>query len=249
MRKNFLAVVATCAALLLCGCATNDPDSVEANDPFEPVNRTMFDLNQAIDRNAALPAAVFYRSAVPGGVRFGVHNFLSNLNLPVTFANDVLQGQIERASEALGRFTINSSIGVAGFFDVATDWGLPDHSEDFGQTLGYYGMGEGPYLVLPLLGPKPPRDFAGTYVDAFFSPVAYIDFKGRAYWALARAALTTVDTRSANIDLLREIERSSVDYYATMRSLYRQRRNDAIRNGNTDVPPADWDFLIPFTRR
>ncbi len=242
MRKQFLAVVVACAALVLSGCASGEADSTDANDPLESVNRAVFDFNQSLDRHAALPAASFYRSAVPGDVRFGVHNFLSNLNLPIAFANDVLQGQAERAAQALGRFTVNSTIGVAGLFDVATDWGMPEQSEDFGQTMGYYGVPEGPYVVLPLIGPKPPRDFAGSYVDAFFTPLAYIHFKGRAYWGLARSALTTVDRRSANIDLLREIERSSIDYYATMRSLYRQRRADAINNGANDPPSAFWDF-------
>jgi phospholipid-binding lipoprotein MlaA len=235
MRKILLPVLSALAVLMLSGCATSEQDAAEANDPLESVNRVVFDFNQRIDKGAALPAATFYRSAVPGGVRFGVHNFLSNLNLPIAVANNVLQLHPGRAGEAAGRFVINSTIGVAGLFDVASDWGLPEQSEDFGQTMGYYGIGEGPYLVLPLIGPKPPRDFAGSYVDAFFSPLAYIHFKGRAYWGLARSALTTVDRRSANIDLLREIERSSVDYYATMRSLYRQRRNDAIRNGVDDA--------------
>lgn len=234
MRKRFLPVVSVLLAIVLCGCATKDPDAVDANDPLEPMNRVFFGFNQMLDHNAALPAATFYRSAVPGDLRFGVHNFLSNINLPIAVANDVLQGQLTRAGDASGRFIINTTLGVAGLFDVATDWGLLEQSEDFGQTLGYYGVPEGPYVVLPLLGPKPPRDFAGSYVDAFFSPLAYVHFKGRAYWGLARSALTTVDRRSSDIELLREIERSSVDYYATMRSLYRQRRADAIRNGAED---------------
>ena len=237
MRKQLLPIVSALLVIVLGGCATKDPDAVEANDPLEPANRVMFNFNQLLDRNAALPAATFYRAAVPGDLRFGVHNFLSNLNLPIAVANDMLQGQVTRAGDASGRFVINSTLGVAGLFDVATDWGLPEQEEDFGQTLGYYGVPEGPYLVLPFLGPKPPRDLAGSYVDAFFSPLAYVHFKGRPYWALARSALTTVDKRSANIELLREIERSSVDYYATMRSLYRQRRADAIKNGVEDGQP------------
>ncbi|HEY5347691.1 MAG TPA: VacJ family lipoprotein [Rhizomicrobium sp.] len=222
--------------LFAAGCASADnKEAAAADDPLEPTNRAVFRFNQSLDRNAALPVASFYASTVPNPLRTGVHNFLSNLDGPVDAANSMLQVHFDEAGTALGRFTVNSTIGVGGIFDVATGWGMPDRNEDFGQTLGYYGVGQGPYLVLPLRGPSAVRDFAGSYIDGYFSPLYYVHYNGRQYVGLVRASLGSVDNRSANIMTFREIERSSVDFYATMRDYYRQRREAAIRNGKPDM--------------
>jgi phospholipid-binding lipoprotein MlaA len=149
---------------------------------------------------------------------------LNNLGGPVTAANDVLQLEFENAGIAASRFIINTTIGVVGIFDVATDWGLPEAHRDFGETLGVYGVPPGPYLVLPFRGPSAVRDLAGSYVDGYFTPLRYARYSGRNYVGLVRSSLGSIDNRSANIVTYRDIERASVDYYATMRAYYLQRR-------------------------
>lgn len=218
----------------LAGCATA-PDSIEQNDPFEQLNRDVFTINHSLDNQVALPVATFYHSVAPGPIREHLHYFLTNLHLPVTFANDVLQGHFERGAQAIGRFATNSTLGFAGVFDVATAWDMPYHQEDFGQTMGFYGVGEGPYLVLPLLGPAVPRDLAGGFVDHYLDPLGYIKWHHKFIWSWTRSALAFVDSRSRSVDTLREIQRSSIDLYATTRTLYRQSRDAEIRNGQPDV--------------
>jgi phospholipid-binding lipoprotein MlaA len=199
----------------------------------------MFWINQKLDRNAALPAAVFYKSSVPDGFRDGLHNVFSNVAMPITFANDILQGEVSRAGVAAKRFGVNTTIGILGVTDPATDMGLPLQPEDFGQTLGVYGVPAGPYVVLPLLGSSLPRDAVGRiYVDHYFSPLSYFDYSGRYYVSLGARIFSTVDGRARSIDDLRDIERSSVDYYAAMRDVYIKRREDQVENKTPkDVDP------------
>jgi phospholipid-binding lipoprotein MlaA len=220
-RKTFSLLAALALGAALCGCASAPgPD-----DPLEPVNRIFFDFNQRLDRNAALPAASYYADTVPSPVRVHVHNVLANLSGPVTAANYLLQGEFDFAGEAMGRFLVNSTAGVAGVFDVATDWGLPERSRDFGLTLGNVGIPEGPYLVIPFGGSSALRDLAGSYVDGYFSPLRYVgSYSGRPYVGLVKNLVGSVDNRSQNIDAYRDIERNSVDFYATMRAQYLQRR-------------------------
>lgn len=224
------AIGALC--LSLCACATKpaNPD-----DPLEGMNRAFFDFNQKLDKRAALPVATFYASAVPTPIRTGVHNFLSNINLPITFANDILQFEFTRAGYTLKRFCVNTTVGLLGLMDVASDWGIPYHTEDFGQTLGYYGVPGGPYLVLPLMGSTQPRDLGGRYVDHYFNAFGYLAWDGKVYYSLFQSALSTVDSRSRNINTLRNIERQSIDMYATVRSLYLQNRTNQIRNDRPDM--------------
>jgi phospholipid-binding lipoprotein MlaA len=233
MMRELSAVVFLAAGLALSGCASDDPTGV--NDPYEQTNRSVFEMNQKVDRAVLLPSAKFYVEVVPKPARDGLHNVLTNLDLPITFANDVLQGEFSRAGDTVTRFGVNSTIGMAGLFDVATKWGVPYHSEDFGQTLGTWGVGEGPYMVLPFLGPDPPRDAAGQVVDVFLDPTTYIKIRAHLWWSVARESTTVLDLRSRNIDTMDSIERTSVDYYATVRSLYRQARDAEIRNGKTNV--------------
>jgi phospholipid-binding lipoprotein MlaA len=221
---------------VLAGCATtSNPDSLAQNDPYEPTNRHIFELNQSLDKHVARPVAVFYNHAVPEPFRLGLHNVLYNMDLPVTFANDVLQGEPSRATQTFARVFINTTLGLGGLIDFATKMGVPDHTEDFGQTLGTWGVGEGPYFVAPLLGPAPPRDLGGRVVDYGFDPFTYIRFDGYKTMGYARAGLEILDLRARNVTTLDEIERTSVDYYATQRSLYRQYRNSEIRNGKPDT--------------
>lgn len=227
--SKFLAV---CAGLLLAGCAT---DPTGANDPYQETNRAVFDFNQKVDKYALEPTARAYVAVVPDPAREGIHNFLLNLDLPVTFANDLLQGDATRATQTFTRFFMNSTIGIGGLFDPASSAGVVYHKEDFGQTLGTWGVGEGPYIVLPFLGPDPPRDAGGQIVDIFLDPSTYIPIREHIWWSAGRRTLAIIDLRSRNLDTVENIERGSVDYYASVRSLYRQLRNNAIRNGQPDV--------------
>lgn len=215
--------------LTLAGCTS--VQNWSNHDPLEGFNRKMFWINQKLDRNAALPAAVFYRSSVPGDFRDGLHNVLTNLGLPVTFANDVLQGHFQRAEKAAARFGVNTTMGLLGVNDPAADMGYLEQREDFGQTLGVYGVPPGPYVVLPLIGSALPRDWFGRiYVDHYFSPLSYLDYGGRYYVSLGVRVFSTVDGRARVIDDYHDIERSSVDYYAAMRDVYLKRRQDQIDN-------------------
>ncbi|MDE2133231.1 MAG: VacJ family lipoprotein [Alphaproteobacteria bacterium] len=235
MRQSSLFLAVALVAVLTAGCATSTPEAIAQNDPYESTNRAVFNANMSLDRNFAKPVAKFYNHAVPVPVRDSIHNILTNLDKPVVFGNDLLQGEATRASQTLERFTLNSTIGVAGMFDVATIMGVPDHSEDFGQTLGVWGAGEGPYLVLPFVGPDPPRDLTGDVVDIFMDPLTYIKFHGSDTWYAVRTGASVLDLRARNVDTVEQIERTSIDFYATTRSLYRQYRNSEIRNGAPDI--------------
>ena len=232
MLRFYCAAIAVTS--LLAGCANSQGDAV--NDPLEPINRKVFAFNQTLDNRAALPAATYYKSAVPDGAREGVHNFLSNLTLPVTFTNDVLQGEETLAGKAACRFGVNTTAGILGVMDPATGMGFPEDDEDFGKTLAVYGVPGGPYMVLPFLGSTLPRDLAGKIlVDHYFNPLGYVTYDGKLYVSLTEKLLKLVDQRSRHIEALRSIERSSIDYYAAMRSIYLQRRDN--KAGNADVAP------------
>jgi len=233
-RLQISSIVFSVCALgsLLGGCATSSsPD----NDPYESFNRKMFAVNDTLDRNVALPASKVYVHVVPEPARDGVHNVLDNLNSPVTLANDLLQFEPKRAVQTVGRCIVNTTIGLGGLIDVATPMGIPAHEEDFGETLAIWGVGEGPYLVLPLIGPSNPRDLTGRLVDIGFDPLTYTGMRSKGWWMGSRQLLTLLDERSRNIDTLDELKKSSVDLYATMRSLYRQHRNAEIHGGKPDL--------------
>lgn len=232
---KFSLVVFFAASLFVSGCASTPGASTADNDPYEATNREMFALNQKLDKAVALPVAKFYVRAVPEPARDGVHNFLTNLNSPVVFANDVLQGEPERAGQTFGRFAFNSTIGLGGLIDVASKMGIPGHDTDFGITLGIWGFDEGPFLMLPLLGPAPPRDLVGKVVDIFLDPLTYVSFRSKIYYDIGLGTMGLIDLRAQNIETLESIERTSVDYYATTRNLYLQYRKAAVNRGKPDV--------------
>jgi phospholipid-binding lipoprotein MlaA len=238
MQKRSSLFAALAASLMLTACATKDPQSLAQHDPFEPTNRAIFDFDVKLDHAVATPVAKFYRSAVPQPARQGIHNALDNLHAPVVLANDVLQGESEKAGDTIGRFVINSTVGVAGLLDVAASLGIPAHDNDFGITLGKGGAAEGSYLVLPFIGPRPPRDLVGSGVDIAFDPLTYMTWNNSSLYMVIRGGLGVLDSRAANIDAVESIERSSIDFYATTRSLYRQNRNAQIRGdaANEDLP-------------
>lgn len=238
--RSILPAFAALLALLLAGCATrppaDDPEAVaefrENNDPAEPFNRAMLDVHQAIDRSVLVPVARGYRAVVPAPVRTGVRNVLGNLRTPVILVNDMLQGEPRRAGDTLGRFVINTTLGLGGIFDVAASrFGVRGHSEDFGQTFARWGVGEGPFLFIPILGPSNPRDLTGSVADVAADPLSWFG-QGIVVSALTgtRAGMTVVNTREGLLDPLAQLEQGSIDYYATLRSIYRQRRQAEIAN-------------------
>jgi phospholipid-binding lipoprotein MlaA len=236
MRRANAIIAALVLGFALAGCATAPGDGPhDPNDPFEAMNRRIFEASLATDRYVTLPAARAYRAVVPKGVRTSVRNFLNNLDAPVIFTNDILQGELERAGVTLARFGINTTAGLAGFVDVADHLGLPRHSEDFGQTLAIYGIGEGPYLFLPFVGPANPRDLVGWGVDLLFDPLTFVHWGDKWPVPYIRGAIDQVDLRERNIETLDDIQRTSIDFYGSVKSLYRQTRNNEIENGETQV--------------
>lgn len=241
------------AAAVVGGCATRptDPEELtiyrEINDPFEPMNRAVFWFNDKLDIVLLRPVAIGYRKVVPGGVRAGIGNFLDNLESPVILMNDLLQGEWQQAQDTVGRFMANTILGLGGVIDIASGAGIPKHSEDFGQTLAVWGVESGPYLVLPVIGPSSFRDGVGLAVDSVadpFGPLAWGNDEQEA--VVARWALDTVDWRADNIETIDDLRRSSLDFYAAIRSAYRQRRAAVINNGNGGPggpDGADFDAL------
>ena len=236
--KALVPLILVVTALGLSACATKDPASLAQNDPWEPTNRAIFDLDIQLDHAVARPIAEAYVAVFPDLARAGIHNALTNLNAPVVFVNDALQLDGDKAGDTAGRFLVNSTAGLGGFIDVASKLGIPYHDNDFGITLGKGGAGEGSYLVLPVAGPKPPRDLVGAGVDIIFDPLTYITFHGSDTWAIVRTGVGVLDTRASNLDAVESVERSSIDFYATTRSLYRQDRAAAIKDDatNSDLP-------------
>jgi phospholipid-binding lipoprotein MlaA len=224
------------AATLLAMPALAQDD--EVNDPLEPLNRGIFEFNRVFDGLLLEPAARIYRMATPRFFRTGVRNFLANLSTPVVFVNDVLQGEPHRAELTLGRFMMNTILGLGGLIDVGGMLGMPErHFEDFGQTLAVHGTGPGPYLMLPLLGPSTGRDAVGRVVDLGFDPLTVTGAAGVGIlidptaFGLARTGTETLSAREDSLDEIDELKRSSIDLYAAVRSYYLQFRAYEIRNG------------------
>lgn len=262
-----VAATAVVALFLATGCATppppGDKDAVaeyhEINDPAEPTMRAIFEFNRALDTMLLKPAATAYKDLLPKAVQNRVYNFLNNLRSPIIFINDVLQGDMKRAGDTFIRFLINSTVGVLGLGDPASDLGYAFHDEDFGQTLAIWGLQDGPYVMLPVFGPSNPRDAVGMVVDFFIDPFSlWVRNTDRDGLVISRTATRAIDSRARHFDAIEDLEKSSLDYYASIRSLYRQRRADEIRNGkgsanvpapsinqapDGDVPSVDGDEI------
>lgn len=210
------------------------------NDPLETMNRAIFDFNEGFQDVLLRPIAKFYNNSVNVTVRQGISNFLDNLSSPVIFANDLLQGEFERALTTFGRAFINTTLGIFGLADVASELGIEQHDEDFGQTLAVYGMGEGFYLVLPIFGPSSPRDAIGKLViDSYLDPLGlWLDNTDRENIEYTLTGAEGLDEYAGIVDELNQVKKTSVDYYAAVRSLYRQKRKSEIRNGSIlELPP------------
>ena len=230
LHKFFTLSLAVGASLFLTACAgaSHDP-----SDPMEGFNRGVFKFNDAVDTAVLAPVAKGYRAAVPQPARTGVRNFVKNLKSPTVIANEILQGDVKGAANATTRMLANTLIGVGGIFDVAS--GIEASDEDFGQTLGKYGVGSGPYVVLPFFGPSNARDTVGLAVDSFTDPLnMWLNNTDRDGWLIARVGVATVDKREELLDVLADLKKNSVDYYAAMRSAYGQRRDAQIRDNKTD---------------
>lgn len=236
-----LAALAVAGA---CAPVPKDPEALrayqEANDPIEPFNRKVFKFNSDLDTALLKPVAKAYRRTIPAFARTSIRNFLNHIDSPQTFINDVLQGESGRAAETAMRFFVNTVAGFFGFFDVAAQYGLVGHKEDFGQTLAVWGVKEGPYIMLPLFGPNNARHVVGRIGDRLMDPRTYIAPGGWQYRLASgvTTAISIVDSRSRVIEELEDLEKSSLDLYATIRSLYRQNRAAKIRNGKPIPVPV-----------
>lgn len=225
MRTNITGVLVSLSmAALLAGCAT------QANrDPLEGLNRGIYKFNDVADKAVIKPVAGAYKAVLPSPVRTGVNNFFDNLSTLVTMVNDLLQFKFSKAMDDAGRFVINTTFGVAGLIDVASKDGVPKNNEDFGQTLGHWGVGSGPYLVLPFVGPSSVRDTAGFAVDTtFFDPLYQInDVRTRNQLYIVKM----IDTRAQYLPASDLLDEAALDPYAFMRDAYLQRRESQVNDG------------------
>jgi phospholipid-binding lipoprotein MlaA len=203
-----------------------------SNDPLEPVNRVFFAVNEGIDRVVLEPVAQVYHVIVPKPIRRGVSNVLANARAPITLANDILQGDRDRAGQTMVRFMVNTTVGLGGVMDFASDAGVQPHTEDFGQTLAVWGVGSGPYVVVPVLGPSNPRDFAGRIVDTAFNPTTWLLAGEPIEVRLAPGAAEIISGREAVLEDARKLRESSPDFYITVRDIYGQQRQSEISNGS-----------------
>ena len=247
--KSFAS--AAFASLALAACATAPaaaPAPGDIADPYEGFNRRMFAFNNGVDKYALGPAADVYKTVTPAFARDRVGDFLSNLNGPVILANDILQAEPSRAGNTFARFGINSTVGLLGLWDAAEHFGIDGHSEDFGQTLGVWGVDSGPYLVLPLLGPSTPRDVLGLGVDRALDPLTWVEIDNDDDTDLAvRAGLGIVGGLNARVRLDEQIEtlNSQPEPYIALRRIYSSQRQAAIANGKVDDATA-YDDLPDF---
>ncbi len=241
-------MMAAALALSLGACSTTNNTSADASevyDPMEGYNRAMFAFNDAVDTVFLEPVAMGYRFIAPKPVRIGVRNFLRNLKSPMQVVNQTLQGDLGGAGADVARFAVNSTAGVLGLIDVGAMIGLPYEPEDFGQTLGVWGLGHGPYVVLPIMGPSSLRDATGLLVDSYADPLRlYLYNTDQEEWHYARLGLTAISTREELLDLLDDLQKNSFDYYAALRSTYIQRRDALVHDQDPELAtsPAIPDF-------
>ncbi len=234
-RFNFRFATILTSIIVLSGCS-NSLVPEDGNDPIEGVNRAVHSFNKGLDTAVLRPVSKGYGTVVPETFRHVINNEVRYVQLPVTFANSVLQGNVERAGDTAARFFVNSTLGGLGALDPATDMGIPEHSEDFGQTLAVWGVGSGPYVELPLLGPTTVRDGLSRVADTALSPLTYIG-QGTTT-SIVKAAETpvrVVDTRERFGSLIDEALYESDDSYTVVRNTFLQRRRNAILNGNIDA--------------
>lgn len=238
-------LVSALAVAMVAGCASVNAQNPE--DPYENFNRQMFAFNDSVDSAVFEPVAKGYRAVTNEPIRGGVSNFFDNLGEPVTFANEVLQGKIGNAAGTVGRFVINTTVGIAGIFNPASAIGIERTDEDFDQTLGVWGIGEGPYLVLPFLGSTNPRDLVGLGADIAMDPLNHAEFEGDDAVRVGVLAGKGLSTREELIETIENV-RTQVDPYTTARRFYVRSRAGAIGNSAPEprtieqVPDFELDF-------
>lgn len=250
-RRAILALAVT-SFVALAGCSSLPQSPAEkaeeksTNDPLESVNRVIFDVNDFLDRLLLRPLAELYRVTVPPPLRDRIAGIVDNMSEPVVFANNLLQGEFTNAATTLGRFSSNTLLGGAGMFDVADYFGLHQQMGDFGQTLSVWGFKPGPYLVLPIFGPSNMRDAIGLGVDSFMSPWKYIVAMGsnatENRFMGSSIAATALVKREQNIEGLDALREGSLDFYAQMRSVYRQHRAKKLGEPLTENTPEFEDY-------
>lgn len=242
MTRMILILSLICSTAFLQACATVDGKG-DPNDPLEGFNRAMYSFNDGVDRYVLKPVAKGYNAVTPAPVQKGVSNFFSNLDDVVVIVNDLLQFKFKRAAKDTGRLLVNSTLGLFGLIDWASDMGLEKNNEDFGQTLGYWGVPEGPYLVLPFLGPSTVRDTGGLYVDTDYLDPIYNELhegwpppsreNTDAVWGMT--ILKTVDTRAKLLKAEKIMDQAALDPYIFLREAYLQRRKNLVYDGNPPV--------------
>lgn len=233
-RRGML--VLALAAGMLAGCAT----SGNPRDPIEGFNRAMFDINDGLDKAIVRPIAQGYEAALPAPVRKGVTNFFANIGDVFIAINNLLQGKVPEALSDVSRVAVNTTFGLLGVIDVASDLGLEKHEEDFGQTFGRWGVEDGPYLVLPLFGPSTLRDAVGLVADTHADPVVWVDDVPSRNLLLATRA---IDNRAGLLSADKIVEEAALDRYSYMRDAYLQRRRSLIYDGD---PPREKDYSADF---
>jgi phospholipid-binding lipoprotein MlaA len=227
MSHRLLQVVVLAAALALGGCATVTPTSKD--DPFEPWNRSMYEVHQVVDGKIIKPAVQAYVDVTPRPIQQGIRNFFGNLDDVVSVFNDFLQGKLDKAGNDMGRVLINSFFGIGGIIDIASDAGIEKGNEDFGQTFGVWGIPQGPYLFIPVLGPSTVRDGTGLIVRGYASPLSYIvnDVPVRN----VLYGLGFVDARAQALQSESFVDQAALDRYTFIRRAYLQRRAYLVRDG------------------
>lgn len=235
MRLGF---VLAGSLLALAACATTGEDQTTSTvyDPLEDWNRGVFAFNEEVDKAVLGPVADGYRAVTNEPVRAGVTNFLTNLNQPVVFANTVLQGKPIAAVDTAARFILNTTVGIGGIFDPADTLEIPEHREDFGQTLGVWGVSNGPFLMLPFAGPSNLRDLTGLGADAAMNPLNYAEFDGDTEFRVATGVIGAISVRE-RLDEQIEVLRDQPEPYIALRRNYTQQREAAIRDGREQEDP------------
>ena len=237
--RHWKPLVLLVLALLSTGCATSRSELANPEiDPWEPFNRSVYSFNDAVDEAVLKPIAKGYDAVMPDGPQRGVRNFFENLEYPITFLNLVLQGKFNDSMVATGRFLMNSTLGLFGFFDVASRNGIPEFDEDFGQTMAVWGWKDSRYLVIPFLGPSTLRDAGGRPLDSYVSPVSYVAREDDVYWPLV---LDLISLRAALLPFDKDLQ-TAADPYALMRDAFLQNREYLIYDG--DPPAPDYDALL-----
>ncbi|MBV1932349.1 MAG: VacJ family lipoprotein [Porticoccaceae bacterium] len=235
LRRSLLRSALVCGALIIS--AVTVADEGRDNDPLETFNRAIFSFNDTADKWLLKPIARGYRAVTPNPVEHGVGRMFSNLGEVLSVVNDVMQGKFGQAGNDSGRFLVNSTVGLVGFFDVAQHWGMPkSDGEDFGQTFGVWGMGQGSYLVLPFLGPSTFRDAPGRALDSFLNPIGYVDH------VPTRNEIYGANVLSVRAELLEAEKLITGDKYSFMRDVYLQRREYLTLDGQVEDDFGDDEY-------